>query len=79
MSTVIYAAKTAEDERVENTRAQLQFDQKVRERQQRSVDKLNQMWESKMLEMQREWQNKMDEQKQIYEAQIAEQKSGVFS
>lgn len=79
VSTVIYAAKIAEDERVENIRAQLKLDQKIEERHQRKVDQLNRMWESKLLEMQREWQNKMDKQEQIYEARIVEQNSAIFS
>jgi len=75
VSKVIYAAMAAEDERIEDLKAQLRFDQLIREMHQQEINKLNRKWQAKVLDMQHEWYKKMDRQKQTYEAQIAEQKS----
>ncbi|RMZ72245.1 hypothetical protein GMOD_00007257 [Pyrenophora seminiperda CCB06] len=72
---VIYAAKTAEDKRIEDVKLQLRFDQKVQEKHQKDMDERDQMWEDRVVDMQYRWQKSMDEQKQMYEARIAEQKS----
>ncbi|KAE8824763.1 hypothetical protein PTNB73_07351 [Pyrenophora teres f. teres] len=72
ISSVVYAATTAEDQRIKDLKVQLCFDQKVQENHQKEISKLNQMWGAKVLEMQCEWQKQMVK---TCEAQIAEQKS----
>ncbi|KAJ5025480.1 hypothetical protein J3E73DRAFT_413562 [Bipolaris maydis] len=67
---VIHASKTAEDRRIKDLKAQLDFDREIEQVHQNTINTLlDQAWLAEMRKSEQEWQTKMDVQQQMINSQ----------
>ncbi|KAF1833784.1 hypothetical protein BDW02DRAFT_359801 [Decorospora gaudefroyi] len=71
---VVYSLEAAEERRVKDLIAELDFDRKVEDTHKNRVNDLNRKWAARMREKEQMWKWKMQQQKQAYAAQLSRQK-----